>query len=65
MARNYKRLVYKDRQEIERMCNDGKSPKEIAAAIGIHIATIYRELERGTVAGENKYSADIAQRAIG
>lgn len=64
MARKYKRLVFADRQRIEEMRRQGMSEKEIAAAVGVHIATIYRELDRGTGNGKNVYSAEVAQRAI-
>ena len=67
MARKYKRLVFADRQQIEAMYNSGMNEKAIAAAVGVHIATIYRELERGKtiVADSVRYSADTAQRATG
>lgn len=65
MARKYKRLVFSDRQRIEEMRKKGNTEKEIAAAVGVHIATIYRELERGTTDGKAGYSAEVAQRAIG
>lgn len=67
MARKYKRLVFTDRQQIEAMYNSGMNEKELAEKIGVHIATIYRELERGKVIGDctTYYSADKAQRAIG
>ena len=44
-----------------------KAHEDAAAAVGVHIATIYRELERGKiiVADSVRYSADTAQRAIG
>lgn len=64
MGRKYKRLNYKDRTEIEKMCKENKPPKDIAASVGVHVATIYTELHRGE--DENGvYSADTAQRAIG
>ncbi len=65
--RKYKRLVFADRQRIEAMFNNGMKEKAIADEIGVHIATIYRELERGKiiVADSVRYSADTAQRAIG
>lgn len=49
------------------MYNSGAKEKEIAAEVGVHIATIYRELERGKtkVSAGMRYSADKAQRAIG
>jgi IS30 family transposase len=65
--RKYKRIKYADRQQIEAMYNSGAKEKAIAEEIGVHIATIYKELERGKtiVADSVRYSADIAQRAIG
>lgn len=65
MARKYKRLVFSDRQQIEEMRNNGNTEKEIAAAVGVHIATIYRELERGATDEKSGYSAEVAQRVIG
>jgi IS30 family transposase len=60
MGKTYKRLTYEDRKKIEQMLSDGAKPKELAKEAGVHIATIYRELERG---GE-RYSADEAQKKI-
>lgn len=60
--KQYKKLSYTDRQIIEHMKANGATPKELAAATGVHIATIYRELQRGE--NEGKYSADMAQRTI-
>lgn len=66
MARTYKRMNYKDRERIQEMVKSGAKPDDIAAVIGVHRATIYRELERGGADRENyqRYSADKAQRAI-
>lgn len=66
MARKYKRLSYEDRRTIEAMCRSGKKADEIAAALDVHRATVYHELQRGG-AGHGRrqqYSADMAQRAI-
>lgn len=46
MARKYKRLSYEDRKTIEEMCRNGKKADEIAAAMDVHRATIYHELQR-------------------
>lgn len=62
MRKVYKRLTFKDRQTIERMSRNGATPKELAAATGVHLATVYRELQRGDENGH--YNAEIAQRAI-
>lgn len=63
MARKYKRLSYEDRKTIEEMCRNGKKADEIAAAMDVHRATIYHELQRGG-GNRQQYSADMAQRAI-
>lgn len=61
MARKYKRLTFKDRQMIEAYLKEGFSFNEVASKIGICIATMYREAQRG---GE-PYSAINAQKKIG
>lgn len=63
MKRRYKKLTYADRRLIERMIGQGISPKIIASEIGVHIATIYREMQRG-VDAEGNYKAELAQRAL-
>ena len=64
MARKpYKKLTYADRQKIEHMSAKGISPKAIALETGVHIATIYREMQRGANT-EGHYKAELAQRAL-
>lgn len=63
MRKPYKKLTYADRQKIERMSGQGAPPKAIASETGVHIATIYREMQRGADA-EGNYKAEIAQRAL-
>ena len=60
--RNSYYITYSERRRIEIMNKRGVSPKEMAEKLGVHIATIYRELKRGYSGGE--YSAKIAQAAI-
>lgn len=62
MRKQYKKLSYNDRKTIEQLKANGATSKELAAVTGVHIATIYRELQRGE--NEGKYSAEVAQRAI-
>lgn len=58
-----KHLNYADRLNIQLMAQAGKSPKEIAKAMGVHVATIYREYKHG---GKGyAYSALEAQKAVG
>lgn len=63
MRKRYKKLTYADRQTIERMREKGIAPKAIALKTGVHIATIYREIQRGTDA-EGHYKAELAQQAL-
>lgn len=42
-----KYLSLQDRKKIEALYASGSKPNDIAAEIGVHLATIYRELARG------------------
>ena len=53
----YKRIGFEDRKKIEALNAQGKTVDEMAMAIGVHSATMYRELARG---GE-PYKAEVAQ----
>lgn len=56
-------LTYDDRVNIQLMAQAGKPAKEIAEAVGVHVATIYREFKAG---GKGvAYSAIEAQKAVG
>lgn len=63
MARKYKRLRYEDRQTIEKMLKAGDSIIEIAAVVGTHRDTIYKELKRSGT-DELTYTADVAQATL-
>ncbi len=63
MARKYKRLRYEDRQTIEKMLKAGDSVIEIAAAVGTHRDTIYKEIKRSGT-DELTYTADVAQATL-
>lgn len=65
--RRFKHLTKTDRLRIEAYTNAGQKPKEIAETLGVHISTIYRELQRGQYehlnsdyTTEMRYSPDIA-----
>lgn len=67
VPRKYKRLLYQDRKNIERLCKQEKKVAEIADELGVHKATIYHELTRGG-AGKgnyNLYNAEEAQKNLG
>ena len=62
-------LTFEDRKSFEALYTAGAALPEIAAKLGVHLATIYRELTRGGTGeldgnGRNGYSAGIAQRNI-
>lgn len=46
-------LTLADRREIERLYAADEKPSVIAAAVGVSVATIYRELKRGETGGLN------------
>ncbi len=49
-----------DRRRIEALLSDGMSKSEIARALDVHLATVYREIKRGTLCGS--YNAEFAQK---
>lgn len=66
--RKFSHLTWTDRLIIETMIKDGKTPKDIAGRIGIHISNVYREIARGQYEHkltdwtmEKRYSPEIAQ----
>jgi len=66
--RNYRRMTWVDRLEIERMYNHGASYRAIADKIGFTVGAVYYEVQRGlydhldgaTYTTVRKYSAQIA-----
>lgn len=65
--RQFRHLTFNDRLIIESMINQGKSASQIALRLGVHRATIHRELKRGRYQYrtyqyefEDRYSPDIA-----
>lgn len=70
MARKkYTLLSYNDRKRLEVMYLNNERPSDIAAKLGVHTATVYKELQRGYTGKFDKnlhleYSAEVAQRKI-
>ena len=60
MARNYVHLTYEQRQKIEDMLRKDIPKRCMAEELGVHVATVYREIERGTNGG--RYNPDYAER---
>lgn len=61
MARQFKHLSLEQRIQIQTMKGNGHTVMEIANALGVHRATIYNELKRGTV--NNQYDPYYSQEA--
>ena len=68
MGKHYRQLQLRDRLKIEARLNVGYKPKQIAADLGVHVSTIYREMKRGTYTHMNsdlttdiRYSPEIAE----
>lgn len=65
----YKHLSYSDRQEMEKLYLQGWHMNDIAAKLGVSLATVYHERARGDTGkmdknGRGGYSAELAQRKI-
>ena len=48
----YRYLTLADRQTLEALYLEGDRVQDIADQIGVHVATVYKELKRGTSKGE-------------
>lgn len=62
-------FTYDDRKQLEDRYNAGTALTEIADSLGVHLSTIYRELNRGNTGeldanGRAGYSAELAQKAM-
>lgn len=62
-------ITYEDRKSIAALYADGVALNDIASELGVHLATIYRELARGDTGklnsqGRSEYSATVAQAAL-
>lgn len=65
----YRYLNYTDRKLLESLYLKGERPQDIADAVEVHVATIYKELKRGYTGeldrnGRKEYSAELAQRCL-
>lgn len=64
--RNYRYLTLADREALEAHYLKGERPQDIADTLGVHVATIYKELKRGDTGDIDRnmrqgYSAKLAQ----
>lgn len=56
--RNYRYLTFGDREKIETEYAAGGRPADIAIGLGVHVATIYKELKRGDTGQLDKNMRD-------
>lgn len=62
-------FTYEDRKRFEEQYNAGVALPDIADTLGVHISTIYRELNRGSTGeidanGRARYDAELAQKTM-
>lgn len=65
----YRYMTLADRQKLESLYLKGERVQDIADALGVHVATVYKELKRGETGGldrnmRTEYSATLAQRRL-
>lgn len=65
----YRYLTLEDRQKLEALYLEGDRVQDIADRIGVHVATVYKELKRGETGRldrnmRREYSATLAQRRL-
>ena len=62
-------LTYEGRKNLEALYANGESLTDIASKLGVHLATVYRELTRGGTGeidnnGRCGYSAELGQKRV-
>jgi len=65
----YRYMTLADRQKLESLYLKGERVQDIADELGVHVATVYKELKRGETGGldrnmRSEYSATLAQRRL-
>lgn len=65
----YRYMTLADRQKLESLYLKGERVQDIADTIGVHVATVYKELKRGETGRLDRnmrpeYSATLAQRRL-
>lgn len=65
----YRYMNFDDRKELEALYLKGERVQDIADQIGVHVATVYKELKRGYTGDldrnmRQEYSATLAQQRL-
>lgn len=66
---DYAFRTLEDRQKIEKLWEDGRTPKEISETTGVSVHVVYKEMTRGQDGTRLpdqrlRYSAELAQRRV-
>ena len=66
---DYAFRTLEDRQKIEKLWEDGRTPKEISETAGVSVHVVYKEMARGQDGTRLpdqrlRYSAELAQRRV-
>lgn len=65
MGEEYNHLSLQDRRQIYKLLCEGASQAEIAEALQVHIATVYREIQRGKRDDDSFYDPEYADEQYG
>lgn len=63
MGKEYSHLTIEKRKELARLLSEGRKAKEISALLEVHIASVYREIERGKNPQTNQYDPEYAEKS--
>ena len=63
MGKEYSHMTIEKRKELARLLSESKKVKEIASLLEIHIASVYREIERGKNPLTNQYDPEYAEES--
>ena len=63
MSRKHKIITYDERLIMKDKLKDDVDPKDIAKVLGVHLATFYREIERGKNE-EQEYDPELSQKRL-
>lgn len=63
MSRKYKMITYRERLIIKDMLKNDVAAKDIAKVLGVHLATFYREIERGKNE-DQEYDPELSQKRL-
>lgn len=63
MGKEYSHMTIEKRKELAHLLSESKKVKEIASLLEIHIASVYREIERGKNPLTNQYDPEYAEEA--